>query len=335
MQKCERCQKNSARVRVDQMVDGRREPHFFCQSCVDELMNAMESMSSSGSQKSMPGPMEKKLAAIQALKEAAVDAGDYELAAQMSQQELITLSKLDQTRSNNALLERGSQFLAALIEWERALSNIAWHDFEAEAMQGRVALCSVDMVNGFCHAGALSSPRIEAIIPEVVAAFQGAYAIGVRNFVLAQDCHTPDAVEFADFPPHCQAGTSEAENIPELAGLPFANLYTTIKKNSLNAFHGTKLTTWIEEHKNLSTAVLVGDCTDLCVYQLAMHLKLDANAHNRALRVIVPANAVQTYDLPINVVREAGVLPHDGDVLHLLFLYHMRLNGIEVVRAIV
>ena len=65
-----------------------------------------------------------------------------------------------------------------------------------------------------------------------------------------------------------------------------------------------------------------------------MHLKLDANAHNRALRVIVPANAVQTYDLPINTAREIGVLPHDGDVLHLLFLYHMRLNGIEIVRAI-
>nr|MBA2680758.1 AAA family ATPase [Ktedonobacteraceae bacterium] len=39
--KCERCQKNPARVRVDQMVEGRRESHFLCQSCVDELMNAM------------------------------------------------------------------------------------------------------------------------------------------------------------------------------------------------------------------------------------------------------------------------------------------------------
>jgi ATP-dependent Clp protease ATP-binding subunit ClpC len=42
--KCERCQKNPARVRVDQMVDGRRESHYLCQSCVDELMNAMGQM---------------------------------------------------------------------------------------------------------------------------------------------------------------------------------------------------------------------------------------------------------------------------------------------------
>jgi nicotinamidase-related amidase len=232
-------------------------------------------------------------------------------------------------------LEQGSQFLVALMEWEHELSSMAWHDLGAEAVQGRVALFSVDMVNGFCHAGALASPRIEAIIPEVVAAFQGAYAIGVRNFVLAQDCHRPVAVEFADFPPHCQAGTNEAENIPELAGLPFADLYTTVEKNSLNAFHGTELSSWIEEHADLSTAVVVGDCTDLCVYQLAMHLKLDANAHNRVLRVIVPANAVQTYDLPAGVAKEIGALPHNGEVLHLLFLYHMRLNGIEIVRAIV
>src|SRR5215472_1912092 len=231
-------------------------------------------------------------------------------------------------------VEQSRDFLSALVEWERSLPSIAWSDLREDAQQGRVALLSVDMVNGFCYEGMLSSLRVQGIIPAVVAAFEGAYAIGVREFVLPQDCHTPDSVEFADFPPHCQAGTSEAKNIPELADLPFADLYTTVEKNSLNAFHGTRLTTWSEEHAGLSTAVIVGDCTDLCVHQLAMHLKLAANAHNRALRVIVPANAVQTYDLPINTAREIGVLPHDGDVLHLLFLYHMRLNGIEIVRAI-
>ncbi len=38
--KCERCQKNPARVRVEQIVDGRREQHFLCQSCIEELMSA-------------------------------------------------------------------------------------------------------------------------------------------------------------------------------------------------------------------------------------------------------------------------------------------------------
>src|ERR1700730_2057091 len=43
--KCERCQKNPARVRIDQIVEGRREQHYLCQACVDELMGAaMEQM---------------------------------------------------------------------------------------------------------------------------------------------------------------------------------------------------------------------------------------------------------------------------------------------------
>ena len=39
--KCERCQKNPASVRVDQMVEGRRESHYLCQTCVEEIMGEM------------------------------------------------------------------------------------------------------------------------------------------------------------------------------------------------------------------------------------------------------------------------------------------------------
>lgn len=232
-------------------------------------------------------------------------------------------------------VEQSRDFLSALVEWERTLPSIAWSDLREEAQQGRVALISVDMINGFCHEGVLSSLRVQGIIPAVVAAFEGAYAIGVREFVLAQDCHTPDSVEFADFPPHCQAGTSEADTIPELASLPFANLYQVVPKNSLNAFYGTHLGEWLDAHRNLSAVVVVGDCTDLCVHQSAMHLKLYANAYNLKMRVIVPEDAVQTYDMSIETANALGALPHDGDFMHLIFLYHMRLNGVEVVREIV
>jgi nicotinamidase-related amidase len=232
-------------------------------------------------------------------------------------------------------VEQSRDFLSTLVEWERSLPSIAWSDLREDAQQGRVALLSVDMINGFCYEGMLSSLRVQGIIPAVVAAFEGAYAIGVREFVLPQDCHTPDSVEFADFPPHCQAGTSEADTIPELASLPFANLYQLFPKNSINAFYGTHLGEWLDAHRNLSAVVVVGDCTDFCVYQHAMHLKLYANASNLKMRVIVPENAVQTYDMSIETANALGALPHDGDFLHLVFLYHMRLNGVEVVREIV
>lgn len=232
-------------------------------------------------------------------------------------------------------IEQSKEFLSALVVWEHNLPTITWSDLHTEAQQGRVALISVDMINGFCHEGVLSSPRVKDIIPAVVAVFKDAYNIGVREFVLAQDCHTPESVEFADFPPHCQAGTSEANTIPELANLPFANLYQIVSKNSLNAFHGTDLGEWLEARHHFRAAVIVGDCTDLCVHQMALHLKLYANAHSLKMRVIVPENAVQTYDMPVETANAIGALPHNGDFMHLVFLYHMRLNGVEVIREIV
>jgi ATP-dependent Clp protease ATP-binding subunit ClpC len=53
--KCERCQKNPAFVRVDQIgADGRREQHYLCQQCVDELMSA--AMNQMGGPDGMNGP---------------------------------------------------------------------------------------------------------------------------------------------------------------------------------------------------------------------------------------------------------------------------------------
>lgn len=230
------------------------------------------------------------------------------------------------------IIDEGETFLQALVEWEQQLPSVSWSDLRPEAQQGRAALFSVDMINGFCTEGPLASPRVQGVVPEVVATFENAYAVGVRDFLLAQDTHAPDAPEFASFPPHCVAGTSEAQTIPELAQLPFADRYQIFPKNSLDAFHDTDLSKWEQIHSDLSVAVVVGDCTDLCVHATAMHLKLHANAHNRKLRVIVPANAVQTYDMPIETAKQVGAMPHNGDVMHLMYLYHMQLNGVEVVR---
>jgi ATP-dependent Clp protease ATP-binding subunit ClpC len=38
MQKCERCQVNDARVRLDTVVNGHREQHYFCQQCAEEVL---------------------------------------------------------------------------------------------------------------------------------------------------------------------------------------------------------------------------------------------------------------------------------------------------------
>lgn len=197
------------------------------------------------------------------------------------------------------------------------------------------AIFSADMINGFCHFGALASPRVNALIGPVVELFTRAHALGVREFVLVQDTHDPDAPEFTAWPPHCVRGTPEADTIPELAALPFANRFTVVEKNSLHPGHATEFDAWLAAHPEVRTAVVVGDCTDLCVYSLAMHLRLVANARNIPdLRVIVPANAVDTYDLPPDAAAAIGAFPHPAQFFHEVFLYHMALNGIEVVREL-
>ncbi|MGH2504034.1 MAG: ATP-dependent Clp protease ATP-binding subunit, partial [Ktedonobacterales bacterium] len=48
MQKCERCNINDARVRVNTVTNGRREQHFYCKDCAQELFGQMNAEVSGG-----------------------------------------------------------------------------------------------------------------------------------------------------------------------------------------------------------------------------------------------------------------------------------------------
>ncbi len=100
----------------------------------------------------------------------------------------------------------------------------------------------------------------------------------MRNILFLQDTHEPNAVEFGAYPPHCVRGTEEAETVEELRALPFFKQITIMEKNSISSGLNTGLNEWLFRHPNVDTFIVVGDCTDLCTYQLAMHLRLDANA---------------------------------------------------------
>lgn len=199
----------------------------------------------------------------------------------------------------------------------------------------RVAVVSVDIINGFCTIGPLASPRVQGIVKPIAKLFRDCYDTGVRHFILTQDTHEPDAVEFKQYPPHCVRGHVESQTAPELLKLPFSNEFVVFEKNSISSSENTGLDRWLDEHPNVTTFIVVGDCTDLCTYQLAMHLRLRANAYQqRETRVIVPENCVQTYDTPVKTAQKLGIPAHDGDLLHAIFLYNMWTNGVEVVKKI-
>ncbi len=231
------------------------------------------------------------------------------------------------------LLENSKPFLNYVVEWKESLPSLALAEV-VNGNPGAVAVISVDVINGFCYEGPLASPRVANIVDPIAALFQKSYAAGIRNFVLPQDTHPADAVEFQNYPPHCIRGTRESEAVDKFKELPFFDRFQIIPKNSINSVIGTDFSAWLDSHPQVNTFITVGDCTDLCTYQLAMHLKLRANARNEAVRVILPVDCVDTYDLPVATAQAIGAVPHDGELLHYIFLYHMRLNGIEVVAKI-
>ena len=234
--------------------------------------------------------------------------------------------------TNNTQSTEREQFLKFLDTWIR--------DLPTGDLQGALqppentAIVSVDLLKGFCHIGALSSPRVKGILPAVTSLMTRAWGLGLQNFILTQDTHEPDALEFCSWPPHCIRGTEESETTPELAELSFSDLFVILEKNSTSSVFGTGFDDWLADHPTVDTFILVGDCTDLCIYQMAMALRLSANAHQVSRRIIIPADCVQTYHFSVEAAAEFGGFPHDGDLMHDIFLYHMALNGIEVYRSL-
>jgi len=230
------------------------------------------------------------------------------------------------------LVNNTRPFLVYLGEWYAELHSVPLSDVIGGEPE-RVALIAIDVINGFCKRGPLASERVGRIAKPVADLFQHAYDLGVRSFVLTQDNHAPNAPEFEVYPPHCVSGTAESEAVDELKALAFYNDVAIFPKNSINSHFGTGLNAWIAERPQIDRFIVVGDCSDLCIYQAAMQLRLEANAANLQRQVIVAADAVDTFDTPVPVARALGIKAHDGDLHHVLFLHHAALNGVEVVRS--
>jgi nicotinamidase-related amidase len=195
-------------------------------------------------------------------------------------------------------------------------------------------LFAADLINGFLREGSLSSDRIDTITEPVQNLVQRAWDHGIRQFVFLQDAHPADTPEFEAYPAHAIAGTRESEMIPELAALPFANQFTIIQKNSLHPAIDTTFDAWLDVHPTLRTAIVIGDCTDLCVTALAMHLRLRANARGiQGFQVVVPMDCVETFDIADEPTLPPGTA-HPADFFHAVWLYHLASNNIRIVRTL-
>ena len=192
---------------------------------------------------------------------------------------------------------------------------------EAKTFQdGRTVLIIVDMVNGFLTQGVMASPRCAGILPETEKLLRFAKKHRIPAIAFA-DCHEPDCMEFTAFPPHCIRGTEEAELAPSLREI---GGFVRIEKNSTNGCLTQAFQEQLNAHPEWERFVVCGVCTDICVMQFALTLQCQCNQQNRKADVLVPVNAVETYDAP----------GHNGDLMQTMALRMMQQAGIRLTAEV-
>lgn len=178
----------------------------------------------------------------------------------------------------------------------------------------------MDMVMGFTSIGALSSERVNALVPVITDLSARCGELGIRKIAFV-DRHTQNSPEFDSYPKHC---IKDSEEIEIVAPIKAIGGYELIYKNSTNGFHEHEFRDWLSKNNEIDNFIVVGNCTDICVQQFTISLKTWFNMNNRRVRIIVPMNAVDTYDAK----------PHDANLTHIMSLYNMHLNGIEIIEKI-
>lgn len=208
---------------------------------------------------------------------------------------------------------------------EEVIKNLNLSHIELNSLPLRnTALIVVDMVVGFVEEGILSSPRVKEMSTNLLELNNRTKGYNKVYFV---DSHNENAEELKAYPAHCIVNTREEELIDGLKeAVSKEDNIKVIKKNSTNGFHAPEFKSWLDEVINkIDNFIIVGCVTDICVLQFSLTLKTYFNQMNLNKKVIVPANCVETFDIP----------GHPGDEMNLFALMNMKSNGIEVVSELI
>jgi nicotinamidase-related amidase len=238
-------------------------------------------------------------------------------------------------RSKATSLRKSSElFLDFLDTWYSNLKPISLKSLLKKFPAEQTAIACVDVVNGFCKEGNLSSPRVAKIIDPIVQLVKNAEQHGINYYLLPQDTHPEHSKEFEIYPRHCVEGTFESRTVQELSDLPNSYKFKVIPKVTINPALEEQMQDWLLQNPEVCQFIITGDCTDICIHQLAMHLKLQSIKKDKESEIIVPVNCVDTFDISMDQSKSDGLMPHPGEIFHIFTLYHMHLNGIRIVSAI-
>lgn len=181
----------------------------------------------------------------------------------------------------------------------------------------KTMLFIIDMNNGFAKKGALYSDRVEALINPIT---NLAKILEAKNceIIAFTDSHNKDSIELRSYPTHCLENDYESKIVDEISTIK--NL-KVIPKNSTNGFFCLE----DKNFNNIDNIIVVGDCTDICIYQFVVTLKSYFNQNNIDKNIIVPMNLVDTYHID-NI--------HNAEIMNIVFLNSMIQNGVEVIKEI-
>ena len=204
-----------------------------------------------------------------------------------------------------------------LIEFEVLQKNLDNLPIEnlADYDLSKTALFIVDINNGFAKEGALYSDRIKSLITPIYE-FVKPLEEKLNKIIAFTDTHDKNSVELNSYPEHCLVDTEECKVVDELLNIKNLEI---IPKNSTNGFFAMD----VNILDDIDNVVVVGDCTDICIYQFAVTIKAYFNEKNINKNIVVPMNLVDTYDIPF---------VHPGDLLNIVFLNSMLQNGVKLIK---
>ena len=168
----------------------------------------------------------------------------------------------------------------------------------------------IDMIEGFTRMGAMTNPRVNAMLPRMEAFLK---SLPDDSFVMfAHDAHGHNDAEFKRFPVHALAGTDESKVCQELIDACDHVAISMVPKTTHSAFHETDAAEIIEQETTGDDWVLVGCLTDMCIPACIFPLVY------RGKNIILPRDLIDTYDAPghdaeaINAVCFDQMFPHLG-----------------------
>ncbi|QHO59248.1 hypothetical protein HN51_013518 [Arachis hypogaea] len=211
----------------------------------------------------------------------------------------------------------------------------------------KTGLVLVDLVNGFCTVGSGNlAPRQpdKQISGMVDATVRLSKVFAQKNWPILAflDNHHPDIPE-PPYPPHCIAGTHEANLVPELLWLENEPNATLRRKDCIDGFVGSiekdgsnVFVDWVKNNQ-IKQVLVVGICTDICVMDFVSSALA---ARNRGLlppleNVIVYSKACATYDIPLHVAKtNKDVISHPQELMHHIGLYISRGRGAKIASEV-